>query len=136
MHSTACTHQKPQTPNKTRFHYHKPPATTPTLFLLIIRKPPPPRLIETQRVIPRLLLARNALRLTLIAILVVSTEQLAALVLLAHQRAQRGSRGAAHGFAQGTCEPFLQGRADGAQRRAEDVAWWLLAWEEVQRMKE
>lgn len=98
------------------------PSTTHRLFLIIISKSPSPGLIQSQRVIPRLLLPRNALRLALVAVLVVAAQKLAALVLLAHQRSQRRPCCAADGLAQWACETLLEGCADRAEGCAKDVA--------------
>jgi hypothetical protein len=84
-----------------------------TLFLILL-KPPPPRIIQTQRIIPRLFLPRNLLRLMLVRVLVVPADDFHALVFLAQERAYSAARGAAYGVAEGLCD-FFKGRADGAE---------------------
>lgn len=88
------------------------PSLLPGVILLL--KSPPPRLIQAQRILPRLRLAAQTLLLA-VAIHVVAAQELGALLLLAEQGTQSAARGAAEGVAEGAGDAFFEGRAEGAE---------------------
>jgi hypothetical protein len=90
-------------------------------FLCILLEPPAPRVVQPQRVLPRLRLAAQTLLLA-IAVDVVAAEELGALFFLAEERAQDAARAAAEGAAERAGDAFLEGRADGAQAGLENFA--------------
>ena len=92
--------------------------------LLLLLESPTPCLIQPQRIIPCLFLPGNLLRLV-ITILVLATQHLHLLVVVAHQGAQSSACGTADGLSEGFGY-IAEGDTDGFEASVEDFTWGVL----------
>ena len=98
---------------------------TGNLSHLLLPETPPPRVVQTERILARLQLARNLLRLVFVAILIVTPDLLQPLVLLARHGAEDGACAAPDAVRERLCDCFdadADGPQDGVEAFAEGIA--------------